>query len=437
MEINLIKNNGFENGFNSWIPLPTEAENQITLESSDIHTGTRCAKLSTTKAGQCRLHQTIEVMGGKAYTLSFWAKRTGLIDVWVMYSINGGAYIPLPSRRDEVTAIYQKIYQEIPVSGTGVVNLTIAIIAGSMAGTAWVDDVELWGEPTESDDNDDTMAEAELLYADVCKSEVRIRKEMSTSSDVLGYWPKGRLGIVKKTTDPNWYECRIRTTKASGNQDYDYMTGYIKTDCLENFRAAAYPYIPSDNYDDTERLVDVAEQEKSAQTSKKPMYYKKNIGTESAWCHFFADWLVAHCYWGDVAFLRTRIPFADNCGQGVQFFLREGEFYFVDSDEKKRIFENLPEYEGLVTSGELTSAETAFFPSEGDYVYFKKKESHPEDNVSSHVAIVIGRNYKQSITIAEGNVDTTNGVNTRTIAMSDFLNEGILGFGAPMVHGHG
>ena len=436
METNLIKTNGFENGFDSWVTYPTEPENLITLDSIDAHNGTKCAKLSTTKAGQCRLHQTIKVIGGKNYTLSFWAKRTGLIDIWVMYSINGGSFVPLRSRRDEVTAVYNKIDQEFPVAGEGTVNLTIAIIAGSMAGVAWVDEVELLGESTEPDDNDDTMSEAELLYADVSKSEVRIRKTMSTSSDVLGYWPKGRLGIVKKTTDPNWYECRIRTTTASGNQDYEYMTGYIKADCLENFRTAAYPYIPSDNYDDTERLFDVAEQEKNAQTGKQPMYYKKNI-TDSDWCHFFADWLVAHCYWGDVAFLRTRIPFADNCGQGVRFFLGKGEFYFVDGDEKKRIYENLSEYAGLVTSGELTSAETAFFPAEGDYVYFKKKDNHPETNVSAHVAIVIGRNYKQSITIAEGNVGTTNGVNTRTIAMSAFLDEGILGFGSSMVHGHG
>ena len=140
---NLVENSSFENDLNSWKHHQTEAENLIEIDNTNAYDGTKCAKLSTTKAGQCRLQQTLKLIGGKTYTLSFYAKRTDTIDVWVSYFPNGGSWVSCPSRRNEITGTYQRIDQEICVNAAGVIDVVIAIIAGSKPGIAWIDNITL------------------------------------------------------------------------------------------------------------------------------------------------------------------------------------------------------------------------------------------------------------------------------------------------------
>lgn len=143
MSTNLITDPSFENGFVSWTPVVWDGNvNSVSVASSGAHNGNCCIHLSSTQAGQAYIYQLVTLTAGHSYTLSFYAKRTGNIDVWTAYSMDGNQE-HLPSLMNKVGSTYSKVAQDFTLPGSGSKNVFVFIIAGSAAGDVWIDDVEL------------------------------------------------------------------------------------------------------------------------------------------------------------------------------------------------------------------------------------------------------------------------------------------------------
>lgn len=141
MNNNLIENPGFEQVNQKWTLLTTSTNNSCAYSSTGKRTGSYCMKLSSTLAGWSYIQQTIGLKAGKTYHLEFYAKRN-TIDVWVA-AIYNGAWHHYPSLVSQIGSEYTLIDQPITVTGNGIVQVTICIIAGSMIGDAWIDDVRM------------------------------------------------------------------------------------------------------------------------------------------------------------------------------------------------------------------------------------------------------------------------------------------------------
>lgn len=287
-----------------------------------------------------------------------------------------------------------------------------------------------------------TLPSVELFYADVNlpaatrAAGLKVRPQPSTSATEIGYWPHGRCGVVKAISNSTWYECRYRG-----------QVGYVMAQYLENFRPAHALY-PQINADTPNRLKEVAVQEAAAEHDSHVKFYCYGMndydanGNRTQWCHMYADWLSAHCYWG--ASYATVFPMIHNCKDGVRWFLQRDSFKFINGTYKANIYNNIPDMRDLVTSPSLTTAESNYYAYEGDYVYFYN-ESKPNE-VSAHVAVVVGitssfnpatgTTQNTSITIGEGNV-ANHQTRCRTIQKSQFVTEHILGFGRPAGYFYG
>ena len=141
MKVNLLKNGTFENVNIGWNFLCSTSANSCNYSTSDQHSGARCMHLASSAAGWSAIHQFVGLTAGKTYTLGMYAKRTG-IDVWVAYQDNGTMH-HCPSLMNSIGSNYSKVEQQFTVAGTGTKLVDLYIIAGSLIGDAWIDDVEL------------------------------------------------------------------------------------------------------------------------------------------------------------------------------------------------------------------------------------------------------------------------------------------------------
>ena len=141
MNVNLIENPGFEQVNQKWILQSTTSGNSCAYSPANARTGSHCMKLSSTLAGWSYIHQVVGLKAGKTYHLTFYAKRNS-IDVWVA-SVSNGNWHHYPSLASQIGSEYTLIDQPITVTGNGIVQVTVHIIAGSMAGDAWIDNVSL------------------------------------------------------------------------------------------------------------------------------------------------------------------------------------------------------------------------------------------------------------------------------------------------------
>lgn len=143
MSINLISNPSFENGISPWTLVATDQNvNTAALVSAGAYSGNQCVYLASTNAGQAYIVQNVLLTGGHNYSLSFYAKRTGSIDVWTGFAVDN-QFSPLPSLINKVGASYAKVTQEFTLPGTGSKVVSVYIFTGSAAGSAWIDNVEL------------------------------------------------------------------------------------------------------------------------------------------------------------------------------------------------------------------------------------------------------------------------------------------------------
>ncbi len=147
---NVVVDGNFEIG-GTWIPVAPAG----IVSDGNALTGSRCLRfINQSMGGLQRTFQVINVVRGARYELYFWAKRTGRMDVWAAYDYkdaNGVSQtVHAPSMLNTVTGSYtrQSWSFTVPSNATSS-TIGLFILSGGNAGdttTAWIDNVELWGE---------------------------------------------------------------------------------------------------------------------------------------------------------------------------------------------------------------------------------------------------------------------------------------------------
>lgn len=151
MATNLIANGTFSNGNSYWQKGHWYAGNTVTWRSSGGQDG-GCIELTVPSEGdpgQSHITQYVSLRAGNTYTLTFYAKRTGNVDVWVeVYTPSGTLYSPSFIPKLTPDGAYVKLSYTFTAGGTTgqTVNTGIRLIAGSAGGTAWIDTVEILGD---------------------------------------------------------------------------------------------------------------------------------------------------------------------------------------------------------------------------------------------------------------------------------------------------
>jgi len=234
----------------------------------------------------------------------------------------------------------------------------------------------------------------EWLFGQVTSSSLNVRKQPSLSAPLWNNtWPLNRIALVKPSLD-GWYETLYRGEQA--------------------FVSARYIELLPDPVPDSlvERMMFIAEPELGRANS---VYFN---GYGGKWCHRFADWLAMHA-----GTPKERIPNTGNCGWGIVWFVRNQRFCFKNEKHKIRMVRAYPEIRSI--SAELSGDEKAYYPSPGNYVYFRWSNAQPAVNVS-HVGIVRSA-HENILTTFEGNVGQK--VVSRTFQLDD---DRIVGYGSPI-----
>lgn len=391
---NLLINSGFESN-DSW-----RLNLGASIVNNNAYEGSRClAFLSKGTSATQYCHQSVRVVRGKSYVLSFYAKHTGNMRVWmsVGYMISATEQRHVYDINLHLTSTYQKYNLPFVMPmDTYSDTVEIGIMGGYGPNTgdaAWVDKAEFIGERPISE-ADGNIQIGRPYYADVvCTSDgLKVREEPNPNSGVIGYWPNGRLAVIEAIPgNDTWVRCHWKNS-----------TAYVMKKYLKNYRDA---YQKSWS----ELVVDVANQELGV-TNHALKYYGPNYTDKFYnWCHYFSDWLVGHCIWQ-----WATIPEVDNCKSGVIHFLDKKLFIFANAWHKAEVYDHCTETKQHMNSRELKNYEIAHIPDCGDYVYFRKNfyddEGYDNTETSYHVGVIvgverIGQGYK--LYIAQGNTNGT------------------------------
>lgn len=393
MLTNLIKNPNFTEGSANWSTYVWYPENKVEFLNSGGQSGAcvKCTVRSIGDPGQSTFSQAVMLKVGKEYTIELYAKRKSNVDVWLdVHSSAGRQGSPSMLSRLPDGGGYTKISYTFTAKGSSNIEKhTIRILAGSAGGEAWFDSVRMMGEEVEDDGNNLVPGVSYVADVECSSAGLKLRKNPSSGSEIIGYWPNGRLGVVEAVSTTNeWLLCNWKETKA-----------YVMKKYLKNFR--------DPNWSQQDLLKAVAAQEVNVAHDLK--YYAPDLDDKFYnWCHYYADWLIGHIAWE-----WATIPNTDNCKDGVIYFLQNGLFYFVNAWHKADVYANCSETKKYMTSGELSSMDRAFMPEYGDFAYFrmsKDDKNYVKTETSYHVGIVtdverINNGYR--VTIAQGNTNGT------------------------------
>ena len=197
-------------------------------------------------------------------------------------------------------------------------------------------------------------------YGQVRSNALNVRREPSRKARRWNnVWPMNRVILVKPCAVDGWYETLYRGEPA-----------YVMVDFIKLIDELVPENI-------VERMMFMARPEKGR---NKSVYFN---GYGGKWCHRFADWLAMNA-----GMFPEHLPNTSNCGKGIVWFAtnaNSGGFIFKNSEHKERMIDAYPALDFLPC--ELTTAEMAYVPQPGDYVYFRWKNAAKTVNVS-HVGIV-------------------------------------------------
>ena len=236
---------------------------------------------------------------------------------------------------------------------------------------------------------------SDYYYGTVNVSTVNIRNA-TVNGSILGKWPRNRIGIVKPYNDV-WYQ-----TFWKGN------SAFVQRKFIDLGTKASN--------DMPTRMAYIAEQEVG---QKNHTYYyaptEDSNGGKPKWCQYFVNWLAKHA-----GMPAANVPDTASTPKAIEWFLKNGvTFRFVNATNKAK----MREYGAVAnyTVSGLTSAETAFRPQMGDFVFFRFVTT----DHCSHVGFV--QNYNSTtgmIHTIEGN--KSDKVGERDIAYNDST---IVGYG--------
>ena len=145
--VNLLRDSGFEKG-NAWT-----LSGGMTYATDSKYMGNRSLKVTTTgtTTGGHAAQQTVTVTPGKTYTLSWYARKSGNIDIWSCFTYTNASgaiqYAHQPSLKSQLTTEYTRLSQTFTVpADAGSDQITIILYAGAGNGeyfSAWFDCVQL------------------------------------------------------------------------------------------------------------------------------------------------------------------------------------------------------------------------------------------------------------------------------------------------------
>ena len=141
--VNLLKNHNFE-ATGDWTLGNSTSGNSLAYATDAYHIGTRSIKATIgSNLGMCTIGQTVALEKGKTYTLSFYAKRTGNVDIWTQINVGGSTFYS-PSFIPQLSSSFNRLSYSftVPANATST-SASIYLIAGSATGTAWFDCAQL------------------------------------------------------------------------------------------------------------------------------------------------------------------------------------------------------------------------------------------------------------------------------------------------------
>jgi hypothetical protein len=140
----LVVNGGFSGSTLAWNGQAQACVGGIRLDSSVLRSSPASARVDVAAVGSggtFKLHQTVPILGGVGYTLSFWARASIPQDVVVhLYSDACNNSRCLDDRRFRVTTTWQQFVASFVGSGNAQAGLNVLV---NSPGSVWIDDVSL------------------------------------------------------------------------------------------------------------------------------------------------------------------------------------------------------------------------------------------------------------------------------------------------------
>ncbi len=450
-----VKNGGFEQ-FSDWSFMPPSG-----IVNGNAYTGAGCLRFPyRAQPGMQWASQRVVLAPGKSYILSFYAKRSGRMDIWAGHSYRDASGVTQrfhgPSLLNEVpnTNTYrrQEYRFDIPLGAqqpfeiflnagsipgdTEVLGFVDDVILVNTEGTAppfeekdgWVvnvnsdglvvrrqpDDVEIYrlslGEQVLVSDEQMVGSVKWLKVTDRLNRTGWAKSEFISYDDPADSANKIYVKIINhnalvrdeqgQVSNSDW---KLPIDRILIAEDVDSESLYrIRYRGLVRFLRKAdctlhSPYV-SDAY--IWRMRKLIENEEGRQNS---IYFDGYTGTNYDWCHRFVDWLVLSSYVSPGLVPRTAWTV-----DGIKFFIQGlganggiGKSFWFKNQTLKRNF--LEKYTEINIPHDLTLEERAYQPSEGDYIYFKFDDPDPKI-VVSHVGYVTGK-VGDTISTIQGNVN--------------------------------
>lgn len=346
MNVNLFRNSTFNLGQKYWNASTTIPENSVSFPNNEGNSG-RCAKMIVSeKKGMSYISQSIRLEGGKEYTISFDIKRSGNVDFWIQLNMNGKYQFGSPSYISKLSSSYTKINYTFTAPGTEgyLNNILVFFIAGSAAGTIWLDNPSVSGIKFFSSSYFVSTGNMATLY-----------KSAARTDNNYGRFPESAYFIFKGISG-DFVQVLF------GNKYGETKSAYIHTeDCWPtNVR------VPNDFI---ERAKIIAPTLVNATGN--------NLGLGGNYCQNFIYWL---CGASGMAPSSLIMPYPTS-----------GDSTYEKCGPARQWFEN----QGWYTR---RSENSLYHPSAGDFIYYKGNT----ESENSHVGFIVSGNGSKFVSI-EGN----------------------------------
>lgn len=347
MATNLIANGNFSDGDLHWTKGYWYAGNTVTWRSSGGQEG-GCMELSVPSVGdpgQSSIAQSVLLQGGTTYTLTFYAKRTGNVDVWVeVYTPSGTLFSPsfIPNLTSGGT--YTKLSYTFTAGGTTgqSVNTGIRLIAGSAGGTAWFDTVEILGDREfMSNRYVETVGNARIY-----------KTPDPTSEDNYGAFPNGAKFVYDGIVD-----------------------GMVAVVFGNTYGMPISAYIPMEKCQPSDALVEDSVEGRMVTIANSLVgVYGANLGLAGDYCESFVHWLA-----GAAALSHNVYCDSETCGHAVKYYTENGLY-------------------------DVRTGPSAFPMQPGDIAYYDVQNYGTDQVSAGHTGFVVGISGNNYIAV-EGNAD--------------------------------
>ncbi len=228
--VNLLKNHNFE-ATGDWTLGNSTSGNSLAYATDAYHIGTRSIKATIgSNLGMCTIGQTVALEKGKTYTLSFYAKRTGNVDIWAQINVGGSTFYS-PSFIPQLSSSFNRLSYSftVPANATST-SASIYLIAGSATGTAWFDCAQLEEGPVANRYN--MLINGDFTFNSGAHPTGWSKNASNDSADIVypsctGTKPEGLSANTMRMygTGRTKYAGIYQDIKISGNKDDVFVAG--------------------------------------------------------------------------------------------------------------------------------------------------------------------------------------------------------------------